>query len=149
MEFKGRVILDGSLTAEAVVSRQGFNTLASCQKSVMAKKKQIICSDQNNPSIYNKNLTGKVLCLPKTIGSTTGGMVLQTIADLGIAPAAMLFSENIDSLAASGVILADIWNGHRIITVDGLGDDFLNSVQDGMTVEIRKDGTVILKEGEQ
>jgi len=145
MEYKGRVVLEGSLTAEAVVSRQGFNTLASCQKSAMAKKKVIICSDQNNPSIYNKNITGKILCLPKTIGSTTGGMVLQTIAEMGIAPAAMLFSEEIDSLAASGVILADIWNGHRIITVDSLGDDFLEAVQEGMRVEIKSDGTVILK----
>jgi predicted aconitase with swiveling domain len=144
MEFKGRVILEGDLTAEAVVSRQGFNTLASCQKSAMAKKKQIICSDQNNPSIYNKNITGKILCLPKTIGSTTGGMVLQTVAEMGIAPAAMLFSEEIDSLAASGVILADIWNGHKIITVDRLGDDFLEAVQDGMIVDIKSDGTVIL-----
>lgn len=144
MEYKGRAILEGNLTAEAVVSRQGFNTLASCQKSAMAKKKQIICSDQNNPSLYNKNITGKILCLPKTIGSTTGGMVLQTVAEMEIAPAAMLFSEEIDSLAASGVILADIWNNHRIITVDNLGDDFLESVQEGMILEIRKDGTVIL-----
>jgi predicted aconitase with swiveling domain len=63
---------------------------------------------------------------------------------MGIAPAAMLFSEEIDSLAASGVILADIWNGHKIITVDRLGDDFLEAVQDGMIVDIKSDGTVIL-----
>lgn len=145
MEFKGRVILGGNLTAEAVVSKQGFNTLASCQKAAMAKKKEILCGDQGNPSIYNKNITGKILCLPKTIGSTTGGMVLQTVAAMGIAPAAMLFSEEIDSLAASGVILADIWNGNRIITVDKLGETFLAAVNEGNKIEIREDGTVIIQ----
>ena len=146
MEFKGRVILEGELEAEAVVSSQGFNTLASCQKSAMAKKDRIICSDQNNPELFNRDLTGKALCIPKTIGSTTGGMVLQTVADMGIAPAAMLFSEDIDSLAASGVILADIWNGHRIVTVDRLGPDFLKAAETGMNVHIKTDGTVILEE---
>lgn len=145
MEFKGRVILEGELEAEVVVSKQGFNTLASCQKSAMAKKKEIICSDQNNTDLYNKNITGKILCLPKTIGSTTGGMVLQTVADMGIAPAAMLFSEEIDSLAASGVILADIWNNHRIITIDQLGSEFLDSVKEGDQLQICKDGRVIIK----
>ena len=146
MEFQGRVILGGECILEAVVTKQGFNTLASCQKSAMAKKDRILCSDQNNPDLLNKNITGKALCLPKTIGSTTGGMVLQTVADMGIAPAAMLFSESIDSLAASGVILADIWNKHTIITIDRLGADFLDAVRSGMNLEIKKDGTVILKE---
>ncbi|MDC7125959.1 MAG: DUF126 domain-containing protein [Spirochaetales bacterium] len=146
MEFNGRVILEGDLKGQAIVSKQGFNILASCQKSVMANKKEVICADQNNAELYNKNITGKVLCLPKTIGSTTGGMVLQTVAEMGSAPAAMLFSEEIDSLAVSGVLLADIWNGHRIITVDKLGEDFLESVKDGMEIEIQKDGTIILEE---
>ena len=33
--FKGRVIVKGSVSAEALVSRQGFNTLASYQHSLM------------------------------------------------------------------------------------------------------------------
>jgi len=146
MEFKGRVILGGDAELEAVVTREGFNTLASCQKSAMGKKDKIICSDQNNRDIYNKNITGKALCLPKTIGSTTGGMVLQTVAHMGIAPAAMLFAEPIDSLAASGVLLADIWNNHRIITIDNLGIDFLTAVETGKTVTIKNDGTVTIEE---
>ena len=141
-EYKGRVIIAGRLEGEAVVSRNGFNTLASFQKSAMSKKKEAICGDQNNPDVFGKNLTGKVLCLPKTIGSTTGGMVLQTAAYLGIAPAALLFSEEIDSLAASGVILAEIWDDHKIVTVDQLGSTFLENVEDGDRIEIDDTGTV-------
>jgi len=144
-EYVGRAVIAGNLEGEAVVSRQGFNTLASFQKSAMSKKKEAICSDQNNPDVFGKNMTGKILCLPKTIGSTTGGMVLQTAADLGIAPAALLFSEKIDSLAASGVILAEIWDGKRIVTVDQLGSEFLDSVEDGDMISIKSDGSVSIK----
>lgn len=145
-EFKGRVIMAGSLSGEAVVSRKGFNTLASFQKDAMAGKKIMKCSDQNNADIFGKILTGKILCLPKTIGSTTGGMVLQTVASMGSAPAAMLFSEAIDSLAAAGVVLADVWNNNRIVTIDNLGTEFLACVGQGQKVDIFEDGRVIVRE---
>ncbi|MCR4614554.1 MAG: DUF126 domain-containing protein [Clostridiales bacterium] len=144
-EFKGRPVIAGDIKGEAVVSRQGVNTLATFQKSALKKKKEVICSDQNNSDIYNKLLTGKILCLPKTIGSTTGGMVLHTVSALGIAPAAMLFSESIDSLAAAGVILADVWTDSTIVAVDRLGDEFLNYVQDGMQITVAADGTVTVE----
>ena len=44
--FKGRVIAKGEFVGEAVVSHQGFNTLASCQKSALMNKKDIIVSFQ-------------------------------------------------------------------------------------------------------
>lgn len=141
--FKGRAIIPGEWTGTCVVSRQGMNTLASFQKGALAGKKTIYCSDQNNPDLYGKALTGVAVCLPKTIGSTTGGMVLQTVAARGVGPAALLFSERIDSLAAGGVILAKVWNDTSVVTVDGLGDEFLRHVRDGMTVRIEPDGTVV------
>ena len=75
-EFKGRVIAKGTFKGEAVVSHAGFNTLASFQKSALMNKKEVYVSDQNNKDLYNKNITGKILCLPITIGSTTGGLVI-------------------------------------------------------------------------
>ncbi len=143
-EFKGRPVIAGECTVEAVVSRQGFNTLASFQKSALAKKKETIVSDQNNSDLFGKNITGKALCLPQTIGSTTGGMVIYTATALKIHPRAMLFSEPIDSLAAAGVILADVWTNDTITAIDNLGQEFLDYVQDGMKVEIKMDGTVIV-----
>jgi uncharacterized protein len=140
--FKGRALLAGDVQGEAAVSRVGFNTLASYQTSVVLRKKTATCGDQNNPDLYKRPLTGKILCLPQTIGSTSGGLVIQTIASRGIGPKAMLFSEHIDSLAAAGVILADIWQGQRIVVVDQLGAEFLSSVQTGDTVKVHADGTV-------
>ncbi len=141
--FKGRPVVAGTIKGkEAVVTHQGFNTLASFQKSALKKAKQVICSDQNNSELYEKNLTDKVICLPKTIGSTTGGMVLYSVCALNIHPCAMLFSETIDSLAAAGVILADVWTDGSIVAVDNLGDEFLNYVKDGMKITVSEDGTV-------
>lgn len=142
--FKGRVILGGETAGEAVVSRCGVNLLATYQKSALKRAKRVICADQNNPDLYKKDLTDKIICLPQTIGSTTGGMVLETAVQMGLGPRAMLFSGYIDSLAAAGIILSDVWLKKRIITIDQLGEDFLRSVQDGQTIEIKADGTVVV-----
>ncbi len=145
-EFKGRVLNAGNLKGEALVSHAGLNTLATFQKSALKNAKEIIGSDQNNPDIYGKVITGKILCLPTTIGSTTGGMVLQTVCSMGINPSAMLFSNEIDSLAASGVILAKIWEKSPMIAIDKLGEEFLQTVKSGDTIEIKEDGTVIIED---
>ena len=62
-----------------------------------------------------------------------------------IAPAAFLFSEHIDSLAASGIVLARIWEDSDVIAIDMLGEDFLSSVNTGDRIEIRSDGTVVVE----
>lgn len=141
-EFKGRVITKGNWKGEAVVSRQGVNTLATFQKSALKKAERIIASDQNNPDLFNKDITGKALCLPITIGSTTGGLVLQTVCEMKTNPSAFLFSEHIDPLAASGIILANIWENSDVIAIDNLGKEFLNTVKTGDKIEITEDGTV-------
>lgn len=145
--FKGRPLISGALTGEAVVSRSGVNILASFQKDLLAKKSVIRSGDQNNAELFGRALTGKVLCLPKTIGSTTGGMILQKAISSGLAPAALLFAEHIDSLAAAGVILAKVWNGADVVTIDGLGAEFLQALRDGDSVRISADGTVEIVSG--
>jgi predicted aconitase with swiveling domain len=128
-----------------VVSHQGFNTLASFEKSGLKKHcKAILVSDQNNKDVYKQNITGKALCLPMTIGSTTGGMLIQSQAKRGLTPSAWLFSKQVDPIAASGLILARIWEEIPFVAIDGLGDDFLSSVKNGDQIEVKEDGTVIV-----
>ncbi|MBQ7602921.1 MAG: DUF126 domain-containing protein [Clostridia bacterium] len=142
--YKGRVIAGGNLTGEAIVSHQGLNTLATFQKSALKNAKKIIGSDQNNPDVYGKVLTGKILCLPMTIGSTTGGLVIQTICQMGINPSAFLFSKTIDSLALSGITLAKIWENSNVIAIDNLGDEFLEQAETGDSITIKENGEVII-----
>ncbi|MEI3152305.1 MAG: DUF126 domain-containing protein [Eubacteriales bacterium] len=141
--FKGRVVAEGSLTAEALVSHGGLNTLASFQKALQFGDKKATCGDQNNPDLYGKQMLGKALCLPRTIGSTTGGLVLYCACAMKRQPACMLFSEPIDSLAAAGAVLSDVWlEGKPLPVIDCLGEEFLDYVKDGMKITIKPDGTV-------
>ncbi len=143
--FKGRIVAPGNVTAEAVVSHGGLNTLASFQGALQFGDKKATCGDQNNPDLYNKQMAGKALCLPQTIGSTTGGLVLYCACAMGRQPAAMLFSMPIDSLAGAGVVIADVWlkdEKDKMTVVDSLGDEFLDYVKDGMSITVKEDGTV-------
>ena len=141
--FKGRVVSKGNVTALALVSHEGLNTLASFQKALQFGDKKATCGDQNNKDLYGKQMAGKALCLPRTIGSTTGGLVLYCATSMHRQPACMLFSEPIDSLAAAGAILADVWlKDVSMPVVDSLGDEFLAYVKDDMKITIKDDGTV-------
>ena len=86
-QFKGRPVAAGKCTAKALVSHNGFNTLASFQKSLQFGDKTAKCGDQNNPDLFGKPMVGTALCLPQTIGSTTGGMVLYCAKVMGRTPA--------------------------------------------------------------
>lgn len=146
-KFKGRIVAPGTVTAEALVSHGGLNTLASFQKALQFGDKEATCGDQNNPDLYGKKMKGKALCLPQTIGSTTGGLVLYCACSMHRQPACMLFSNPIDSLAAAGAILADVWlEDVTMPVVDSLGQEFLDYVKDGMTITLLEDGTVQVKE---
>ena len=145
-EFKGRVIAPGTVTAEAVVSTVGFNTLASFQGALQFGDKKATCGDQNNADIHGKELAGKALCLPQTIGSTTGGLVLYCACAMGRQPACMLFSQPIDSLAAAGSILASVWlEDVQMPVVDSLGEEFLGYVKHGMTITVKEGGVVCVE----
>lgn len=145
-EFKGRVVTPGTATATALVSHGGFNTLASFQKSLQFGDKEAKCGDQNNPDIYGKPLAGVALCLPQTIGSTTGGLVLYCACAMKRQPACMLFANHIDSLAASGAVLAEVWiDDVTMPVIDCLGDEFLDYVKTGMKITVKEDGTVIVE----
>lgn len=145
-EFKGRVICPGTTTAPALVSHGGFNTLASFQSALMFGDKQVKCGDQNNADLYKKPMINTAMCLPETIGSTTGGMILYTACSLGKSPACMLFSKTIDPLAASGAILAANWTDNAMPVIDELGENFIQYVQDGMTITVAEDGTVTVED---
>ena len=141
--FKGRVVLAGKLTGKATVSKQPFNTSGSYMENMFAGRTDAApCSDANNKELFGKDLSGAILCTPTTVGSTMGGMALMGVKAIGVGPEALLFSKPIDTLAAAGVLMADIWKEQRIVTIDMLGDEFLNTVKMGDPITVKEDGTV-------
>ena len=140
--FKGRPVVAGMVETTALVTHGGFNTLASFQKSLLFGDKTAKCADQNNPDLYGKQMAGVALCLPQTIGSTTGGMVLYCANVMGRNPSCLLFPEHIDSLAAAGAVLSAVWSDNPMPTIDCLGEEFLAAVKTGDKIKIYEDGTV-------
>ena len=141
--FRGRVVLPGNVAGTATVSRQPFNTSGSYQENMFAGRTDSApCTDSSNAELFRKDLSGMILCTPTTVGSTMGGMALMGMTAIGVGPEALLFSKPIDTLAAAGVLMADIWGDQRIVTVDTLGDEFLENVQMGDPISVHEDGTV-------
>jgi predicted aconitase with swiveling domain len=64
------------------------------------------------------------------------------MAEQGLGPKAWLFANHIDSLAAGGLLMADVWLEKRSVTIDQLGDEFLEAVKTGDPVKVHADGTV-------
>src|SRR5210317_209083 len=141
--FQGRVVLAGKVTGKATVSRQPFNTSGSYMDNMFAGVTDAApCTDANNKELFGKDLSGAILCTPTTVGSTMGGMALMGVTEMGVGPQALLFSKPIDTLAAAGVLMSDIWKDNRIVTVDMLGDEFLDAVKMGDPIAINEGGTV-------
>ena len=141
--FKGRPALGGETSGNAAVSRVGFNATATYMEVLFKNSNSGVCKDHDNGDIYGVDLAGSLLCIPKTIGSSAAACMYMTIVERGIAPRAMLFADHIDTIAACGLIMADNWaEGERIITIDQLGEEFLEAVNTGDRIEVLSDGTV-------
>ena len=141
--FKGRPVIPGNLEGEALVSKQPFNTTASYFENMFAGNTETApCTDANNKELFKKDLKGAIICTPQTVGSTMGAGAIMGMNLIGVGFKAMLFSSHIDSIAAGGLIMDAVWNDRKVITVDLLGDEFLEAVKTGDPIVIREDGTV-------
>lgn len=140
--FKGRPVVPGKVDAEALVTHTGFNTLANLKTAGSFMNPKGVLKDHNNPEIYNKLIPGKALCLPETIGSTTGGMVLYCASCMKVGPACMLFPHKADTLAVAGAVLTANWSDYPIVMVDDLGEEFMEYVKEGQMIHVSEDGTV-------
>jgi predicted aconitase with swiveling domain len=141
--FKGRPVIPGNLEGEALVSKQPFNTTASYFENMFAGNTETApCTDANNEELYKKDLKGAIMCTPQTVGSTMGAGAIMGMNLLDVGFKAMLFSSHVDSIAAGGLIMDAVWNERKVITVDLLGDEFMETVKNGDKIKISEDGTV-------
>ena len=141
--FQGRPLLSGNLEGEVLASQQPFNTTGSYLENLFGGNTTTApCTDPNNKDFYKKELSGAILCTTTTVGSSLGGATLMGVGSLGLGLKAMLFSQHIDSVSYAGLLMDDVWNSRRVITIDLLGDEFLETVKSGDTVTIKEDGTV-------
>jgi predicted aconitase with swiveling domain len=141
--FQGRPVLSGKLEGKALVSKQPFNLTGSFFKNMFAGETETApCTDSTNKDLYEKDLKGAIICTPQTVGSTMGAGTIMMLSELDVQPKAWLFSSHIDSISAGGLLIDDVWNGKRAITIDLLGDEFMEAVKTGDPLTIHEDGTV-------
>ena len=141
--FKGRPLKPGNLEGKATVSKQAFNTSGSYMENMFGGNTETApCTDTSNKELAGVDLAGMILCTTQTVGSTLGGSTLMGVNALGLGPKAMLFAWPIDSVSYAGIVMDDVWYDRRIITIDKLGDEFLETVKMGDPITIKEDGTV-------
>jgi len=138
----GRPVSPGTVTGRAEVSSIPFDTCASFVDVLISGARSSLCRDRANEELFEHDLAGTVLCIPQTIGSSSATTLWMTLVEHGLAPKALCLANPIDATAASGIVLAEHWIGKRIVAVDSLGPDFLDTVETGDTVTIRQDGSV-------
>ena len=141
--FKGRPLIPGKLEGKALASKSPFNVSATYLENLFGgNTKTAPCTDVVNKDWYRKNLAGQILCFPTGVGSTMGGATLMGVGSMGLGPKAMLYAEHVDSVSVAGLIIDNIWNENTVITIDMLGDEFLDAVKTGDPISIQEDGTV-------
>ena len=105
------------------------------------------CGDQNNPDLYGKPMAGKALCLPQTIGSTTGGLVLYCACAIGPAAGVHAVSPTPSTLWQPPARSSPTCGSSRAKCRSSTrwARNSSSYVKDGMTVTIGPNGTVTVE----
>ena len=141
--FKGRPLIPGKAEGKALASKHPFNVSATYLENLFGGNTETApCTDVVNKEWAGKNLAGQILCFSTGVGSTMGGATLMGVGSLGLGPKAMLYAEHVDSVSVAGLIIDNVWNDRKVITIDMLGDEFLDAVKTGDPISINEDGTV-------
>lgn len=141
--FKGRPLIPGKLEGKAMASKSPFNVSSSYLENLFGgNTTSAPCTDPTNTEWSGKDLGGQILCFPTAVGSTMGGATLIGVGSMGMGPKAMLYAGHCDSVSVAGLIIDAIWNERRVVTIDMLGDEFLDTVKTGDPISISEDGTV-------
>ena len=141
--FKGRPVIPGNLEGKAMATKSPFNVSGSYVENLFGgNTTSAPCTDANNKEWNRKDLAGQILCFPTAVGSTMGGATLMGVGTMNLGPKAMLYAEHVDSVSVAGLIIDNVWNERPVITIDMLGDEFINTVKSGDPISIKEDGTV-------
>ena len=141
--FKGRPLIPGETDGKAMATKSPFNVSGSYVENLFGGNTETApCTDTYNKDWLGKNLAGQILCFSTGVGSTMGGATLMGVGSMGLGPKAMLYAGHVDSVSVAGLIIDNVWNGNKVITIDQLGDEFLDAVKTGDPISINEDGTV-------
>ncbi len=136
VKLRGKPIVPGSVTAEAVVSTEpisfwgGFCPVTGC---IIDRRHELAGTCAAN----------KVFVFPTGRGSSTASAILLEAIKASVAPAAVINSQ-LDPILALGDIVADEMYG-RCIPMILLSADDCKQIKSGSKVSIESDGTVCVR----
>lgn len=127
--FKGRKVVGGKATGEALVTREPICFLGG----IDVKTGRV--TEVGHP-LEGKNIAGKVLIFPTGKGSTGGSYLIFEAAENGVGPCAMI-NKSVEQVTAIGCIIAEI------PMVDQVDPDPVECISDGDLVEVDADAGII------
>ncbi len=128
---RGRGVTSLKARGEAIVTKQPF----MFSHGLDPKTGKVI--DQRH-ELYGREVKGKILVFPCSVGSTSAGMWLLEAVRLGNAPLALVMEE-VDPVLATGALLAQIMLGRPIPIVDRLNGSPTDLFRTGDIVEVDAD----------
>lgn len=132
---KGRALVAGQAAGAAVVTQHPI----SFWGGVSPKTGDVI---DRRHELSGRNITGKIFVFPFGKGSSTASAILLEGIRNGSAPAAII-NKKVDPILSLGAIVAEeIY--HRTIPVIVLDDADFSYIHDGDSLQIERDGTVIV-----
>ena len=98
--MKGRGLVEGIARGEIIATRQALSFLGGVDRLTG----KIV--DQKN-DLYQEKITGKVLYIPKSIGSTVGAYVIYAICKSNLGPKAII-CKDADLMLVTGCAISEI-----------------------------------------
>jgi predicted aconitase with swiveling domain len=126
--FKGRSLVVGSASGEALASRRAFTFAHGVEPGTG------VVTDVHS-DMKGSNVAGKVLFYPYGKGSTTGSSWFLETVRLGNGPAAIV-TEGPDLTAVIGSVMAKIIYGKAIPVLSDFPRELYASVKSGAKVEV-------------
>ncbi|HYB45095.1 MAG TPA: DUF126 domain-containing protein [Nitrososphaerales archaeon] len=136
--FKGRTLIAGNASGEALVSRRAFTFAHGVDPS--SGQVTDVHSD-----VRGENVKGKVLFYPFGKGSTTASAWFLETARQGNVPAAMV-TETTDLSAVIGSTLAKIVYGRSIPVASSFPQPMYNSLKNGKRVSLSSEGELVISD---
>ncbi len=139
--LKGRALSPGIAEGEVMVSTQPFNISSAFAIPLVSGARKLKVADRTH-EWNNKEVLGKILVFPYTIGTTTLGFVLLETITRGIGPKAIV-CERGEPLLSSGALCADIFYNIQFPIVDQMNLAHFRGLAPGTRIRVNgNDGTV-------
>ena len=143
--LKGRGLNRGIAKGEALVTKP-INFFGAYMQGILSGKLSKI--EDTKHELFGKNLEGKILVFPFSIGSLAGGVSLLEAIMQGVGPKAIVNSKT-DGVLLAGPVFARVFYGIEVPVVDSLDKDPFKTIRNGdyLTVDGNKGTVEVVRRG--